>query len=70
MCPICMTTIAATVAGLGSAGGITAFFAAKLRSGTSELRSVEDEAHHAPFKPVRREDGASDAWSSGRLDAS
>ena len=36
MCPMCMTTIAATVVGLGSAGSITAFVATKLRSSIRE----------------------------------
>ena len=36
MCPMCMTAIAATVVGLGSAGSITAFVATKLRSSTRE----------------------------------
>ena len=70
MCPICMTTIAATVAGLGSAGGITVFFASKLRSGTREQDLPETSYLTLPCKPVCREDGASDAWSSGQLDAS
>ena len=55
MCPICMTTIAATVAGLGSAGGITAFLASKLRSGTREQDLSKMSCLTLPCKPVRRE---------------
>jgi len=36
MCPMCMTTIVATVVGLGSTGSITAFVATKLRSSIRE----------------------------------
>jgi hypothetical protein len=36
MCPMCMTTIVATVVGLGSSGSITAFVATKLRSSIRE----------------------------------
>jgi hypothetical protein len=34
MCPLCAATLIATVSGVSSAGGVTAFVARKLRSGT------------------------------------
>ena len=44
MCPICMTTIAATVAGVGSAGTAVAFVATKLRWNLREKRAQKTES--------------------------
>src|SRR6478609_1644761 len=44
MCPICMTTIAATVAGVSSAGTAVAFVATRLRSNLRERQAQKTDS--------------------------
>ena len=58
MCPVCMTTSALAVAGVGSASGLAAVVAARLRSLRNPSRG---ESREEPDRLARGVDGRAEA---------